>query len=180
MSLKKTAPRDSADWQSIERNYRAGILSTREIAGQHSISHTAINKRAKAEGWDRDLSTKIQAKAEALVSRRMVSAEVSKAAVATERDIIEANAERIAQVRDEHRSDITRMRALVLKLLGECEAASGDPELFAQLRGWRQLSWPPGDNYPGRLEAGNDFLSEAGQRASLGASLRPCCAERRR
>jgi demethylspheroidene O-methyltransferase len=48
------------------------------------------------------------------------------------------------------------------------------------LGGRRQLSWPPGDNYPGRLEAGNEFLNEAGQRSFLGASLSPCCAERRR
>lgn len=133
MSTTKTPPRQVPDWQRIELDFRAGTLSTREIASQHGISHTAINKRAKSFGWERDLSAQIQAKAEALVSRRMVSAEVSTAAAATERQIIEANAERIAQVRGEHRSDINRMRTLVLQLLAECEAESGAPGLFAQL-----------------------------------------------
>ena len=56
------------DWEAIERAYRAGLLSIREIASAHEVSHTAINKRAKRDGWERDLSEKIQAKAEALVS----------------------------------------------------------------------------------------------------------------
>lgn len=53
------------DWERIEIDFRAGVLSTREIAQAHGISHTAINKRAKAYGWDRDLSAKIKAKADA-------------------------------------------------------------------------------------------------------------------
>lgn len=121
------------DWEAIERDYRAGLLSTREIAGQHSISHTAINKRAKAESWDRDLSIKIKAKAEALVSRRLVSIEVSKNNLATERQIVDAGAQRIADVRSEHRQDIERARSLCKSLLAELEAQTFDPAMTAQL-----------------------------------------------
>ena len=42
------APRPGIDWERIEVDYRAGPLSTREIAGQQVVSHTAINKRARA------------------------------------------------------------------------------------------------------------------------------------
>lgn len=129
---EKTA-RKAPDWERIEVEYRAGVLSAREIALAHGISHTAINKRAKAEGWDRDLSAQIQAKADALVSKAAVSAAVSTSRLATEREIIESNAERIAQVRGEHRHDITRMRALVLRLLSECEAEAADPEAFERI-----------------------------------------------
>ena len=52
------------DWESIERDYRAGLLSVREIAAAQGVSHTAIQKRAKVEGWDRDLKAKILAKAD--------------------------------------------------------------------------------------------------------------------
>jgi 2-oxoglutarate dehydrogenase complex dehydrogenase (E1) component-like enzyme len=130
VATKKAQP---TDWESIEGAYRAGVLSTREIAGQYGVSHTAINKRAKAEGWDRDLSAKIQAKAEALVSRREVSREVSSQKAATEREIIEANAERIAQVRGEHRADIQRVRSLGLALLAELEGQTSSRELLDQL-----------------------------------------------
>ena len=74
------APRPSIDWDRIEVDYRAGLLSMREIADQQGVSHTAINKRARAGAWDRDLSAKIHAKAEVLVSRRQVSTRVSTAA----------------------------------------------------------------------------------------------------
>jgi len=127
------ADRKQVDWERIEAQYRAGLMSAREIATEHGVSHTAINKRARAEGWDRDLSAKIKAKAEALVSSSLVSNEVSKARAATEREVIEASALRIAQVRSEHRADITRMRALVLSLLAECEVEAATPGLFDEV-----------------------------------------------
>ena len=61
------------DWEAIERAYRAGLLSIREIASAQCITHGAINKRAKRDGWERDLKAKIKAKADALVSKRTVS-----------------------------------------------------------------------------------------------------------
>jgi hypothetical protein len=127
------AKKPQVDWEAIEGDYRAGVLSTREIAVAHGISHTAINKRAKAESWDRDLSAKIKAKADALVSRRAVSSEVSTARAATERQIIEANAERVAQVKGEHRGTAARLNTLGLTLLAELETQSADVEALAKL-----------------------------------------------
>lgn len=65
---KKKAP----DWERIEADYRAGFLSVREIAAALGVSHVAIGKRAKRDGWERDLGAKIKAKAEALVTSRTV------------------------------------------------------------------------------------------------------------
>lgn len=126
---QKKAP----DWERIESDYRAGLLSVREIAGEHGVSHTAINKRARTHGWERDLSAAIKAKADALVSKREVSKEVSTERVATDRAIIEANAEVIANVRLGHRKDIGRARRLAMDLLGELEGQSADPGLFEEL-----------------------------------------------
>lgn len=41
------------DWGSIESGYRAGALSLRELASQHGLTHGAINKRSKRDGWIR-------------------------------------------------------------------------------------------------------------------------------
>lgn len=125
--------RQSPDWERIEYDYRAGVLSIREIASQHGITHTAINKRAKKEGWERDLKAKIKAKADALVSKREVSKEVSTKQAETEREIIESNAEAIANVRMAHRGDISRSRRLANKLLDELEALTDNRELYDEL-----------------------------------------------
>ena len=131
------------DWEAIERAYRAGLLSIREIASTQGITHGAVNKRAKRNGWERDLKAKIQAKADSLVSKRTVSTEVSTKQADTEREIIEVNAEVIANVRMAHRGDISRGRRLTNKLLDELECLTDNRELFDQLG---ELMHDPDDN----------------------------------
>ncbi|WP_439212503.1 hypothetical protein [Duffyella gerundensis] len=121
------------DWEAIESAYRAGLLSIREIASQHGITHGAINKRAKRDGWERDLKAKIKAKADALVSKREVSTQVSIETATNERILIEANAEVIATVRMEHRGDIRRARNIASSLFGELEAECADVGALHQL-----------------------------------------------
>lgn len=126
---KKAAP----DWERIEGDYRAGLLSVREIAASQGISHTAIQKRAKAEGWVRDLSKRIQDKAEALVAKREVAKSVAMETSVSDLAIIDANAEVIAGIRLAHRKDIARSRNLAMALLAELEAVTGSTELFEHL-----------------------------------------------
>lgn len=109
------------DWERIEADYRAGVKSVREIAAENGITHGAINKRARRDAWDRDLNARIQAKADALVSKQAVSAEVSAAKLDTERKVIEISAQAVANVRLAHRTDIKRMRDHVSKLQTELE-----------------------------------------------------------
>lgn len=136
------------DWEAIERAYRAGLLSVREIAAAHGVSHTAINKRAKAKSWDRDLKAKIQAKADALVSKAEVSKQVSMETEATERVVVEANAKVIADIRIAHRTDIGRYRNLANKLLDELEELTDNRQLFEQLG---ELLANPDDNGTDKL-----------------------------
>lgn len=123
----ETPKKQGPDWERIEIDYRAGLLSLREIAARDgNVTEAAIRKRAKKHGWERDLGARIQARADALLVRGL-------AVRAREPEIVEVNAQVIAQVRAEHRSNIGRGRALVTTLLSELEAESGDPALFAQL-----------------------------------------------
>lgn len=123
----KPNAKPAIDWEKIEDDYRAGVLSVREIAANHGVSHTAINKRSKREEWSRDLAAKIKARAESLVSTRAVSTKVSTAAekrqLETDKAIIEANADLIAQIRLGHRKDIARARAQAMGMLDELEGA---------------------------------------------------------
>lgn len=138
------------DWEAIESAYRAGVMSLREIASQHGITHGAINKRAKKEGWERSLKEKINQKAEALVSKREVSTKVSTEKAISERILIEANAEVIANVRMEHRGDIRRARELTNNLFDELSAECADVPVLRKLG---ELMFNPDDN-------GRDKLNE--------------------
>jgi hypothetical protein len=113
-----------ADWDLIEVDYRAGIKTLRQIADEHGITHGAVNKRAKTRGWTRDLTAKIQAAAEAKVSKAAVSSEVSAQRLATENQVVEANADVQFRIRMEHRQDIGRTRLLFRTMLEELEVAS--------------------------------------------------------
>lgn len=127
------------DWERIEQLFRAGVLSLREIAAAcPGSNHVAIARRAKKHGWVQDLSAKIKAKANDLVTRQGVTADVTAERAVTDRAVIEINAQAIANIRMAHRGDISRSRRLTNKLLDELEALTDEQgtikELIAQLK----------------------------------------------
>jgi len=122
------------DWERIEQHYRAGLLSLREIAlACPGANHVAIARRAKKYGWVQDLSAKIKARAEDIVTRQVVTPDVTEKRAVTDRAVIEANAQSIAEVRLSHRKDIARGRNLTNKLLDELEGMTDNRDLFAEL-----------------------------------------------
>lgn len=138
------------DWTDIEHAYRAGRETLRAIAERNSISHVAIQKRAKRDGWVRDLAGKIAAKTEDLVTKDAVTRQVTKESVVTEREIVEANAELQANVIRAERKDITRYRGLVGKLFDELESTTDGLALMEQI----------GELMASPDEAGIDKLNE--------------------
>lgn len=152
MSNSKPAP----DWERIELDYRAGIKTLRQIAEEHGITHGAINKRAKRDGWERDLSEKIHAKADALVSRAAVSTPVSADTRIKEQAVVDANAHAVADVRLAHRRDIHRARRLTNALLDELERQT-DPDTLVLLEELGELLKNPDE------KTGRDRLNEVYQ-----------------
>lgn len=127
------AERKSIDWEAVEIQYRAGIRSLKDIGSEFGVSDAGILKRAKRDGWVRDLKSKIRAKADAKVSASLVSGEVSAQTKVAEAAVIEAESTVQARIRLTHRTDINRARNLVMSLLGEVESQTNDPELFDRL-----------------------------------------------
>lgn len=123
--------RPITDWEAVERDYRAGVATLRQIAETHGTTHTTVATRAKKFGWDRDLSAKIAAKAESILSKSHLSSDLSKPA--TEREIVESNGQIVAAALIGQQKSIKRHRTLSEKLLAELEAQCDDPEIFAQL-----------------------------------------------
>lgn len=121
------------DWESVEIDYRAGILTLRELAVKHGGNHVAITRRAKKEGWVKDLSKRIQSKADELVTKRTVTADVTAERAVTEAAVIDANAQVIADIRLSHRKDISRSRKLAMALLEELELETQDVSALEKL-----------------------------------------------
>jgi hypothetical protein len=126
-------PKAVIDWEKVEREFRAGVLSLREIGDANGCSHVAVSKRAKAEAWPRDLKARIKAKADELVNKAVVTTEVTSTRLVRDLETVEANARVIADIRLAHRNDITRARRLTNKLLDELEGLTDNRELFEQL-----------------------------------------------
>lgn len=121
------------DWERIESDYRAGLLSVREIAAPQGITEGAVRKRAKRDAWTRDLAAKIKSKSDDLVRKEAVRSAVRTERADTDAFVVEANAEAIAAVRISHRSDIARFRRLARSLLREIEIETESLDLFEEL-----------------------------------------------
>lgn len=136
------------DWEAIESAYRAGLMSLREIASQHSISEGAIRKRAKRDDWSRDLAAKVKERADDLVRKQEVRKKVRTESALSERVLIEATAEVIACVRMEHRGDIKRARQITNALFDELGAECAD---VASLEKLGEMMFSPDDKGHDRL-----------------------------
>lgn len=147
------------DWEKIELEYRAGVKSLREIALGHEITEGAIRKRAKRDGWDRDLTAKIKLKTESLVRKEMVRNEVrnSPQRVLDEREIVDVSAQMQASVILSHRKDVCRYNALAIKLLSEIETETDNPVPFEELA--EMIIWKSGDDGEVQTKAEVDRLN---------------------
>lgn len=110
------------DWEAIERDYRAGILSLREIAKRHGISDTAIRKKARANGWERDLTEKVNEQARSQLVRETVRT----ANPQTEQEIVNDAAATIVTVVRGHRKHISRQVEIVEALVEQLAGAAGN------------------------------------------------------
>lgn len=122
--------KENIDWLAVEADYRPNKLSLRAIGDKHGCTEGAIRKKAKKEGWVRDLSAKIKSKADDLVRKEAVRSEY---AVRTEKEIIEANALNSATIQINERKDVSRARSVAMSLLAELESQVNDKELYEQL-----------------------------------------------
>lgn len=112
---EKKYQRKQLDWESIEKHYRAGKLSIREIGRRCGCDEKQIRRRARAEGWVRDLSEKIN---------EAVRNKVVRITDPTEREIVESASNECAAVLTLQRKDIIVLREFEEKLL---EDLAGEP-----------------------------------------------------
>lgn len=127
------ATRKPIDWERVEADYCAGVKSIREIARENGVTDTGVRDKAKKAGWSRSLTEKVAAKAERLLRNEVLRSQLRTEKAASDRELVEASAQAIVNVKLSHRKSISRQRELVERLLQELEAQTGDTELFDQL-----------------------------------------------
>jgi len=120
------AERKQVDWESVERDYSAGLLSLREIADKYGVSEGLVRRKATQNEWNRDLSKKIQDKADSIVRKESVRSSVRTEKAVSEKEVIEANAQAIVNVKLGHRTSIKKVNGLVESLLDEIETLNKD------------------------------------------------------
>lgn len=124
------AAKIKADWEKVAAHYRAGKRTLRDIAEEFGITEGAIRKRAKAESWPRDISERIQAKADDIVRKSLVR----KGTIGTtEREIEEANASTQADIRTQQMIRATDNRKAVEVMIDELKIQNANLEELSKL-----------------------------------------------
>ena len=123
------------DWEAIERAYRAGSLSIRNIAEQHGVAEGTIRKRAKKHGWLRDLSGQVKQAARDKLTRKAVRTDSTQEKPRTDAEIIEEASTEAASVVLAHRTDLAQWRSISQKLcvaLAEMDVDESNHDKFAR------------------------------------------------
>ena len=144
------------DYDRIEPGWRAGLLSPHQLAALYTeetgqkVSHAAIIKHFKKSGIARDLSSKINDRANAMVTEAMVTGKVTSKPSIPDSSIIEQGSVQVATVKLAHRRDIHRARRLANALMDELEAQVG-PDNAALLADLGDMLRNPDENGQDKL-----------------------------
>lgn len=151
-----SANRRRVDWEAVERDYRTGQFTLRELEVMHSISYAEISRKAKALGWTKDLREAIkQATDAALLHEAVTKAQkdVTQTVVVT--------AEINKQVILGHRDGLNRITSVKQALLGQIEQAAAN---MADLSEVIEMVRSPDEN---GIDRANDAMRKAMGRSAL-------------
>jgi hypothetical protein len=137
-TTKPTAPakkRRDTDWDAVERDYRTGKFTLRELSEKYGPSHQAIGNQSKKRGWTQDLGVAIKQATNAKLVAELVDKEIANGGQKVANTVLAA-AELNKQVILQHRGDIKSAREVAADLLQELKDArllSEHKELLAKI-----------------------------------------------
>lgn len=102
----------------MQRDYRTGKFTLRELEAKHGADNGLISRKAKKEGWTQDLSKAIKAATNAKLVEELVSKEISDSQQKVSSTVLAA-AEVNKDVILGHRKDIKLLRELAADLANE-------------------------------------------------------------
>lgn len=119
------------DWEAVERDYRTAKFTLRELEAKHNVSYAEVSRKAKKEGWTKDLSSVIRNATNAALLE-----ETTKKAQKDVTNTVLAAAELNKQVILKHRQDIEATRQVAFDLLTEVKESAllnEEKELLTQI-----------------------------------------------
>lgn len=75
---KKQSKKRNTDWDAVERDFRTGKYTSRELGAKYGVSHQAVAKKIKSGNWQKDLTDEIKSATNARLVRKLVDEEVAK------------------------------------------------------------------------------------------------------
>ena len=160
-SVGAAAPgRRRVDWEAVERDYRTGKFTLRELAEKNKVSHQAISKKADKLGWTQDLAVAIKQATNAKVVADLVDKEVAKGGQAVANTVLAA-AEVNTRVILGHRTGLQAITNVKRTLLNQIEQAAANMTDLAEII---EMVRNPDDN---GIDRANDALRKAMSRSAL-------------
>lgn len=127
-----TPVRRKPDWQAIERDYRTGKFTFRELEAKHGPSNTTISRRAKRDGWAPDLTEAVRQATNAALIGSMLQQGCSAAQQDASTAVLAA-AELNRQVITGHRQNIAQAAGLVRGLMDDLGFLGRDADSLERL-----------------------------------------------
>lgn len=160
--MDKAAPRKKrkTDWDAVERDYRTGAFTLRELEAKHGVFNTSISRKAKSAGWTQDLSVAIKQATNARLAEGLVSNDVSKC-LQNVSTTIQVAAEVNTNVILGHRADLLELKQVKKLLLEQIRQATTN---MADLADVIEMVRSPDEN---GIDRANDALKKSMGRSAL-------------
>ena len=131
--IKENKNASKVDWIAVEHDYCVGILTVRQIAEKHSTSTAALAQKVKKHKWERNLSHKINTRADGIVAQGLLAKNtvcVGVGIAMRKEGLLEASAQAQAQIKQSHRVIIEKLREITDRMI-----SAFDSENFRELNG---------------------------------------------
>ena len=155
-----SANRKRVDWEAVERDFRTGKFTQRELADKYGVTHGAVGKRARDHGWQKDLTAEIRQATNAKLVQELVSKEVAKGSQEVSNTVLAA-AEINKNVILAHRDGLNRITSVKQALLGQIEQAAAN---MVELSEVIEMVRNPDEN---GIDRANDMMRKAMGRSAL-------------
>jgi hypothetical protein len=152
--------RRRVDWDAVERDYRTGKFTLRELEEKHGVFNSSIARKAKKDGWTQDLRIAIRQATNAKLAGDLVSNLVSEGAQNVSNAVLAA-AEVNTRVILSHRKGLQAITNVKRTLLNQIEQAAANMADLAEII---EMVRSPDDH---GIDRANDALRKAMSRSAL-------------